>query len=265
MAPLQYTLTFESLSPDCFTVRPGQRGTRDNLDSATVRACLEAFAAIPSVNLVDVDAKLRLRSGLRQVVVGRSGNAFYFTPMPEASNTPVPSTADGVMAYMEGIDPVAPAPAPAEPADEPQTGHDRPARQGLFRLSLGAQVAVLAVTLSVATSLAYQVAITPPPAGYTLLTNDSRGKELHRQLDGEYGDAKIAESVSFRIAGGKISIFYTPAPEMARELVRSNSFRLAERGGSIVALLVANGDILELQPDGSLLYADQTYRKVSPR
>ncbi len=272
MSSESFTLALESLSADGSAAQPGRRSTRENVDEATVRACLAAFAAIPAVDLVGVDARMRLRWMQRQVAVYRSGADLFFTPLPEASHTPVRCTPDGVLAYLAGRE-VAPAPesitaepsAPGSSAPEPGVPEPERQRVGFRRgwsLPIGAKIAILAVTASIGAGLVYQEVSRPAPLGYEWIDDSKQLDEIRGRLDGHYGNPAATESLSFTISGGTLSMYYTGEAGGPRELVRSSSFRLAKRAGYVVALITGNGEVLELQPDGRLLHGERYYDRT---
>lgn len=254
-----FTLTHESLSADCTSPQPDFRGTRDGLDESAVRACLEAFAAIPAVELTEVDAKIQLRHHQRQVAVYHSGNALYFTPIPEASHTPTPGTPDEVLAYLTGT-PAVTAEDPAVTADG--ATESKPTRRGLG-LSFGAQIAVLAVLVSILAGLYHYQLGDSTPADYVPLKEAAQIKALHQQYDGDYGDPSAADGLSFKVSGNNLQIFSTGPAGTPRTLVRSESFRYALRAGDRISLIGNNGDILEFNPDGSLLFGETSYPRNS--
>jgi hypothetical protein len=152
MATGTYTLAYEELTEDCSEPRPGRRGSRDNLDLAQVRACLEAFAAIPSIALTDVEAIIRLRDEHRRIAITRAGGTMYYTLIPEAAHTPLPSSPEDILAFLQGIEPTRSAPAPV---NQPVPAAKPPPRKSLFGLSRPAQVALMAGLLAAIGAVAY--------------------------------------------------------------------------------------------------------------
>ncbi|MCF7689748.1 MAG: hypothetical protein K9M98_03165 [Cephaloticoccus sp.] len=255
MSDEKFSLVFKSLSDDCSQVQPQHQGTQDGLDAAKVRTCLDAFAAIPAVDLVGVDAKIRLRCNQQHVAVSRSGDALYFTLMPENSHAPEKSTPDGIMAYLTGADPIQ-----LEPEPESLPTPVRRKRKLSLGLSLGSQIAVLAITLTILAGMFHKTITVSPPHGYVLIEDSSRINMLQQQFDGTYGSPKARMSI--QISHGRVSFFAVSRDGAPPQFLKEESFRYALRGGHTVALLGAKGDILEFNPDGSLLFGAQSYPRT---
>ena len=253
MSDGKFSLVSKSLSDNCAEVLPQHQGAQNDLDAATVKACLDAFAAIPAVDLVGVEAKIRLRCHQQQVVVSRSGDALYFTPIPESSHTAESSTPEGIMAYLTGVDPIQP-----EPESIPATVRRK--RNFSLGLSLGGQIAVLAIALTILAGMFHQSITVSPPRGYVLIEDSSRINTLQEQFDGTYGspDARM----SFQISHGRVSFYAMPRDGSPRQLLKEESFHYALRGDHTVALLGAKGDILEFNPDGTLLFGAKSYPRT---
>jgi len=253
MADEKFSLVYKSLSADCAEVLPQHQGSLDDLDAPQVRACLDAFAAIPAVELAGVEAKIRLRCNQQHVVVSRSGDALYFTPMPENSHTAELSTPEVIMAYLTEADPIQ-----MEPEPMPTLGRQK--RKFSLGLSLGSQIAVLAISLTILAGMFHHSTTVSPPRGYRLIEDSARINTLQQQSDGTYGspDARM----SIHISHGRVSFYTVPRDGTPRQLLKEESFRYALRGNHTVALLGAKGDILEFNPDGSLLFGAQSYLRT---
>jgi len=261
MSAEQFILKYEDLAEDCASIQPEARGTRKDLDEATVLSCLQAFAAIPAVELVGAEARLRLQHHERNIVVHRSGSTLYFTPIPELSHTPAVSTPEEIIIYLTGR---VTGPEVGEPLPDVSTsevvGQSAPKR-AWFELPLGAQVALLAVLLSIASGLAYTHTSNPAPSGYNLITDTSRLDVLPQQYNGVYGGGDAQDALRIEISGTNAKIVGAPTPGAPVETLAEFSFRYGLRSGR-VALLGSKGHILEFNPDGSLLFGDTSYTRI---
>jgi len=241
MSSGKFTLAYIFLNEDCSEVRPQSQGVRENLDEATVRDCLEAFAAIPATNLTEVNAKIRVRYDQQHLMISRSGKFLYSTPIPELSNTPERSTPDGILTDLTGTE-LMEAPDPTENAPAQELRKPRLS----LGLPIGVQIAVLAISLTILAGMFYQSITVSPPTGYVLIEDSSRINTLQEQFDGTYGSPDTR--MNFQISHGRVSFFGEPAKGEPQQLLKEESFRYALRGGHTVALLGAKGDILEFQP-----------------
>lgn len=258
MPPGPVQLSYESLNADCSAPRPGKRGSRDDLDLAGLQACLEAFVAIPSVDLVDAEARVRIRYQHFHIAVSRSSGTLYYTLMPEAANTPVATDPAGVIAFLTGTDVPESAPAPIEAAEE----FAAPPRHG-FHLPVGAQISLLVVLLAVLAGLSYHAFVPAPPTGYAFIADGDQLKALAAQYDGDYGGG-TEDGLSFRITGSKAQIFFQGETGAAPEMVREFSARYARRDGRM-ALIGPHSTVIEFNPDGTLLYGAQSYPRIARR
>ena len=257
LMPVQkFTLSYESLSSDCAQVRPQERGTREDLDEASARECLEAFVAIPAVDLVDLDATIRMRLQQKQVAVSRSGDNLYFTLIPEASHTPEPGTPESIIDYLADREASTEA-TPFEVAPEPEC---RPVKSR-WQLPLGVQIALMIILGSLALGLGYHTLNKPAPKGYEFIANLTLTENLSRKIDGRYGFTDRADTLIFEIAGNTVTFFAVTKPDTSPLQVKKENFRFALRDG-VVALIGANGDILEINPEGTLLFGETSYPRI---
>jgi hypothetical protein len=99
-----------------------------------------------------------------------------------------------------------------------------------------------------------------PPTGYVLIEDSSRINTLQEQFDGTYGSPDT--KMSFQISHGQVSFIGAKAKGEPQQLLKEESFHYALRGDHTVALLGAKGDILEFNPDGSLLFGAKSYPRT---
>ncbi len=252
----KFTLNYESLSADCAEPHAQERGTREELDETSVRECLVAFATIPAVDLADLDATIRLRHHQKQVAVSRSGDELYLTPIPEASHTPEKSTPDGIIAYLTGREMITmDAPAAAAPEPIVQTSKSR------LQLPLGVQIALLIILMSVVTGLGYHTLNKSAPTGYAFMEDSTQLSNLGPKIDGRYGYPERADMLIFEITNNTVRFFTANQPGQQPTLLKEENFRYALRG-DVVALIGTRGDILEINPDGTLLFGELSYPRI---
>lgn len=251
-----FTLIHEDVTADCASPQSGERGTRDELDLETVRGCLEAFAAIPAVDLVDLSPKIRLRLQSRQVAVGRSGSSLYFSPIPATSHTAEHSTPEGILAYLTEV------PLTAETPDETDSGTGKRTKKFSLGLSLGAQIGVLAVLLSVIAGLfVHETTRAPSRPGYVLITDPTRIAELQRLHDGRYGDSRSPNTLSFELSNGQISYFISEKPDAPLQTADVEKIEYALKEGALV-LLGSHGNVLSFNAAGQLVYGSLSYPRT---
>ncbi|MCF7689745.1 MAG: hypothetical protein K9M98_03180 [Cephaloticoccus sp.] len=256
MPSAKFTLSYESLSVDCGQLQPYNRGTREDLDETSLLECLQAFAAIPSLDLADHDATIRVRHEQKQVAISRSGDDLYLTPIPEASHTPEKSTPDGIIAYLTGREVITKA-SRVEVELEPvlQT------RKSRLQLPFGVQIVLMVFLLSIVTALGYHTINKPAPTGYAFAKNSDQTQDFSKKIDGRYGYPDRSDSLSFEIANKTVRFYAVTQPGATPTLVKEENFRYALRG-DVVALIGNNGDILEINPDGTLLFGEFSYPRI---
>jgi hypothetical protein len=193
-----------------------------------------------------------LRFGERHIAVSRSGATLCFVQMPEVKNTPVASSPGGVIDFLlgrGGCRPLSRPPSVPDVPAEPEPIRRKP----LFKLSLGGQIALMAVLASVLVGLVFRQVNAPPPDGYAYVSDAAKLKSLHERFNGRYGSGVVPDTLSFVVNGNQLDILANAGTTPLME--KSERVRYAMRGAT-VALIGRDGDILEFDPDGNLLFGE---------
>lgn len=254
------TIASKHLSADGTTVHRGEDDAASNLTTDAARAALWAFARLPAMELVDVDAKIYLTGPQVKVAVQNVGGRLFATPVPEAINTPAERTPEQIVAIVttgKALPDIEETSGKAEEADgeanaaaKRGAGGWRAVRRSPWTL------AVLAVTTLV---MAYATFMPATPAGVDVIHDPAKTASLHGKLNGRYG---LPTGTMLVLNGGKMTGVRAGKAAGNEEKIFELSYRFGLRGEQVV-MLVSNGALLEQQADGGLKFLESVYPRAT--
>lgn len=245
------------VSADGARVTPGSETPDREIAPARALALLRSFAALPAIELVDVEARIYLTGPQEKVAVQNAQGKLFVAAVPEAVNAAMERTPEEIIALLTANDPSAVAPlqhvnAPEGPAIE-RARH--PTRRRTWRSS----PAVLVVLALLTAGLAHLNFGPKAPQGITFISDAAKAAEFHRKLNGSYGRHG---ATLFRLAGGKLTGHpSTPDGTVGTQPLLEQRYRLGQRLDQIV-LVLDNGAILEVRPDENLQFLQSVYPRL---
>jgi hypothetical protein len=247
------------LSADGTTVHRGEDQEANNLTVDAARAALRAFARLPAMELVDVEAKIYLTGPHAKLAVQNVGGRLFATLVPEAINTPTEQTPEQILAVVTNGE--------AAPETTVSPGNDevaaREANAATKRGSRGWRAASRSPWTLVAVALAtlvmaYVTFVPTTPAGVEVIHDPAKTDALHGKLNGRYG---VPSGTMLVLREGKITGVRKSNAVGAEEKVFELNYRFGLRGRQIV-MLVSNGSLLEQQADGGLKFLETVYPRA---
>ncbi len=256
------TLSTYHLSADGVSASADENAPKRDVTPETALAALRAFAAMPALQLVGIDAKLYLSSPEEKIAVQNTRGKLLVAVMPELFNTWQECTPEAALARLVGADaPLAGAQLPGQAAKPWSPGQRRPVR---LRRLLGSGW-VLGSLAVIALAVAWLSFSPDTPDGVTLIRDSAKISQLHVQFNGRYGAEEQPGQMMLELGNGKYrSLQAGPAGAAASVLIEAD-YQFGLRDGHVV-LVLANGAILEPQPDGGLKFLNSVYpRLTAPR
>jgi hypothetical protein len=254
------TIAAKQLSADGATVRRGEDDFASDLSGAAAGAVLRAFAAVPTMELVEVDAKIYLTGPQAKVAVQNVGGRLFATIVPEAVNTATERTPEQIVAIVTtgkaGAAKAETSEAEAVREEEALAAVKRDARG--WRGALRSPWTLVALVL-IGLGWGYANYVPATPAGVEVIRDPAKIATLHRKLNGRYGvpAATVLVLNSGKLTGVKMG------PASATEVtVFELSYRFGLRGEQPV-MLVSNGALLEQQPGGALKFLESVYPRIA--
>ncbi|MCF3650130.1 hypothetical protein [Synoicihabitans lomoniglobus] len=229
--------------------------TASAVDADDVLARLQAFAAIPSVRLVDHTPRMRLEYHGTVIIVSRSAQNLLYVRVPEASHTAEQGTPESILTFL--LDNPPPAATPETTSETPPPVEPVPAQANKAKkqlVFLGALLAVLAVLLFL--RLRQTV-----PEGWTMISDPSEISTLHRELNGLYGDGVEIGSVLFELNDGIMLIQLVTDDPGHLDVLSETTYRYAKRDTTVM-VLTKNDTGYTITGDGALSIDGQVYSRL---
>jgi len=257
--PAHLSISSRNLSACGTRIASGDRCEPADITTAAALATLQGFAAIPRIDLVEVEAKVYLTSGRGKFAVQNMGGRLAVALVPEAVNVAVEGSPEQILAFV--IEAIKPDPAVATDEAHPALGGDRSSPDFSRRPSALKQALVspwMAGALVVANvALFYWLFASTTPDGVKVISDPARITQLTSELAGRYG---APNSTTLTVAEGKLS--GSRSGPGGEQKVFELGYRFAERNTEVL-LLTANGAEIDLQPDRSLKFLDSAYPRHS--
>jgi hypothetical protein len=261
--PPLLSLSTKHLSADGGTVRLGEEHFAVDVTAFEARAALTAFAAVPAMALVDVDAKIYLTGPEAKVAVQNVGGRLFVTLVPEAVNTATERTPEQTVAMVTRGDPGAAADAvgtdgahDAERESEISARAKRDARgwRGVLRSKW-----TLVALVAIAVAIGFWNFAPKAPEGVDMIRDPAKTAALHATLNGRYG---VPAATMLVLENGRLTGVKPGPAGAADEKVFALSYRFGQRGEQTV-IVASNGALVERQGDGSLKFLESVYPPIA--
>lgn len=260
--PPLLSLASKHLSADGGSVRVGEEHVAMNVTAFEARAALTAFAAVPAMDLVDVDAKIYLTGPAAKVAVQNVGGRLFVTLVPEAVNTAAERTPEQAVAIVTRGESGGAATAneadlarDAERQNEMLAAAKRDA--GGWRGVLRSPRTLVALVI-VAVAIGFWSFGPKSPEGVDLMCDPAKISALHGKLNGRYG---VPAGTTLVLDNGRLTGLKPGATGAAPQQAFVLSYRFGQRGEQTV-IVVSNGALLERQSDGSLRFLESVYPPI---
>jgi len=257
--PTMLTLSTQNLSADGVRVVPGENEGGVEVTEAAALAALKAFASLPAMELVDVDAKIYLVGPRGKVAVQNVRGKLFVANMPEAMNPAAERTPEQTIQQLTANSPaMAASAANAEAAPEAEVTANVAGRSGGWRGALNSGW-TLAAFLAVAAIVAYVTLAPETPDGVEIVRDPVRISALNAEFNGRYGEPTVTVLV---LDNGKLAGKQTVGTGRPEEQIFEKAYRFGLRDAQVV-LVVDNGALLEPQPDHGLKYLESIYPRLA--
>lgn len=250
----------KQISADGATVRRGEDDFAGDLSEAAAGAALRAFAAVPALDLVEVEAKIYLSGPGAKVAVQNVGGRLFATLVPETVNTAMERSPEEIVEIVTTGE----AGDERMGSKEAETAREEEALAAVKRDGRGWRGAMrspwtLAVLLMIGLAWGYANYVPATPAGVEVVRDPAKIAALHGKLNGRYG---VPAATVLVLNNGKLSGVKMGPASAAEETIFELSYRFGLRGEQAV-MLVSNGALLEQQPGGALKFLESVYPRIA--
>lgn len=248
MSTANLSYSTQGLSADCSAVADGAHTDATPIETAALLERLQAFAAIPSVDLIDVQPTVTITvQGGGEFIVRNETGSLYLTQVPTAEHSAMQKSAEEIVQFLDDTF----TPAAAEEVEEVvvTTSKGR---------SLANSPALLAGLLVVWAVIAFFVLREPGPEGVSIITDPARIDSLADQIDGRYGADQEDGDTVYVVQNGRFRIFEVTDTGVDAEPFDDVAFAFGQQGGQVV-LVLENGAVIGRGPEGGLVFEDETY------
>ncbi len=253
------TLSTRNVSVDGAAVCPGDDAGPCDLEAGRVLEALRAFAGLPPMDLVETEARIFLSGPRGKVAVQNVGGRLFVAELPESVNTAAERTPEQTLDLLiSGKQAGASASGEAAMAAAEELVAAGSQRKGGLKQVLNSGW-VLAALVVIAAAVAWGMYRPATPEGVTLIGDAAKISALNTKLDGRYGTPPATVLV---LASGKLSGVQLIAATGAEEPRFQFSYRYGQIGERLV-LVVSNGALLELQPNGGLKFLESVYPRMA--
>ncbi len=245
----------QELSLDGKTVEPQGGQARTPVSEEAALAALQAFAAIPAIDLVSVEARIFLIGPGVHISVRNNGGKLYASLLPESTNHPTESSPEHALAWAARHAGDAGA-ATVEVAD--------PSLLRVGRKRFWQSGWMLAALLPIAAIVAYLNFASADSTDLKFVYDPVRLATLQDLVKGEYAFQNGAERILLKIDGSTLGLTIAGANGSDAALLTS-ACRLGHRttNGKMVVVL-SNGAVFDVDESGTLHFGDETYARTTP-
>jgi hypothetical protein len=256
--PTVLTFSSRNLRDDGAAVETGHSAPNQSIDANTAVQRLRAFGRIAAVELVGSDALIYLANSKLKLAVQHENGRLFATRVPEAANIALEQTPEEIVGFLEGEQAVS---AQSPQNLDPTAVRLRP-RKWRERLNSRGLLVGLAVV-----ALAFGIYRFSPevPDGLAMVRDPAKITRLNLQFGGRYGDASVAGSTMLWVENGRLVVYPAGNETTPGEPLLKASYRYGLHSDGQVALVVANGAVMESAPDGSLRFNDAVYPRIVAR
>lgn len=247
------TLSFQTrgLSEDCGHVDSGAQTGSAPIEVSELLAKLQAFAAIPGVDLIDAKPTITVNvSGGGEFTISNESGTLFMIESPASENSPMQKTPEEIVRFLDETF----QPAEVEEAEEVVV------RTSKTRSILNSPW-LLAALLAGWAGIAYVTLREPGPEGVTMISDADRSARFAEQMQGRYGaDAEDGDTL-YVIAGDRFKVFDVTDAGVDPAAIFDVSFELGQRGGDVV-LVLETGAVISRTDAGDLVFGDETYPRL---
>ncbi|MCF3652149.1 hypothetical protein [Synoicihabitans lomoniglobus] len=270
------TLLFSShdLSEDCATVVLEHQVAPVEISEDVARERLLALAAIPGVDLLDGDPRVRMTRGKHKLIVRNNGRTLVAVQIPEVQNPALRRSPEEIIEILFEIEkkPIMrvvedesskppPAPAVVETAAESEAPPPPVTAESEGRALLRSPW-MLVFLLGIAGALLWpDFGTKERPADLEWITDHQRIVELDARFAGRYANTSAANANVYEIKNQRLIIYRVEGDGRIGDAVENVSYRFGENEAGIV--LVASNDVVVRRNEvGALVIKSDTYSRI---
>lgn len=255
-----FTFSTQNVSADGARVTPDETVSGVAVTELKALAVLRAFAAVPSVDLVDVDARIYLAGTRGKWAVQNVSGRLFAAKVPESANSASEHSPEEIIELLTGTGIGSEARggyAQSETVAGDMAAATRYARSSGWRGALNSWWA-LATLAAITAAVFYFVFAPEKPAGVEFIGDAAKLSRLHAELNGQYGLGQTAGQTVLVLDSGKLTGYSTLHDGVRGPVLFTSSYRLGERDGQVV-LVTDKEAVLERRPDHSLAFLNSVY------
>jgi hypothetical protein len=238
------------LAEDCARVEEGAQQSSRPVESKELLKHLQAFAAIPSLDLLDVEAFITVHAGAAgEFVIRNEGGVLFLVEVPTMENSPLQRSPEEIVQFLD---------ATFSPSEEEEIEIVvEPPKVRRFADS-PVLLALLLVTWGV---VAYLILRDPGPEGVDIVKDPGRIQTYFEQMEGRYGTDQADGDALYLVEADSFKVFEISEEGVSQEPVADLRYEFGQRAGRIV-LVLETGVVLDRNAQGDLVFGDELYPRL---
>ncbi|MBT5903633.1 MAG: hypothetical protein HOH58_16150 [Opitutaceae bacterium] len=239
------------LSEDSSAVAADQTHAAIPVASAELLARLQAFAAVPAVDLLDVKATVVLQvEGGGEFTVRNEAGQLFMIESPASENTPLMRSPEEIVQFLD--DEFSP--------EEVEEIEEVVVETSKARTVLNSPILLIALVV-VFGVLAYSTFKPEAPEGVSFVDDSARQLSFSQQFEGRYGAVVEDGDLLYVIEGDRFKIFEVLEDGLESEPFVDETYTIGQRDGAAVIVL-ENGAIMGHNSSGGLVFEDEVYPRL---
>ena len=248
------TITYQTqgLSEACDQIEAGAQQADASISADDLLTKLQAFAAIPAVDLIEAKPTINVRAGRgASFQISNESGALFMIETPTSENSPMQKSPEEIVAFLdENFNP--------PEIDETPTVVVRSSKT---RTVLNSPWLLLAL-FGLWAVVAYTTLRDPGPEGVTPIANPDRIATFAAEMQGRYGSENAADGDSlYLVEADRFKVFDVTEEGVDPEPIYDVGYEFGQRAGGVV-LLLETGVVIGRTDSGDLAFEDETYPRL---
>ena len=248
------TITYQTqgLSEDCDQIEAGARRADASINAADLLTKLQAFAAIPAVDLIEAKPTINVRAGSGAYFqISNESGSLFMIETPTSENSPMQKSPEEIVAFLD--DNFNPPQIDEAPIVVVRSSKTRTVLNSPW---------LLLVLLGVWAGVAYTTLRDPGPEGVTPIANPDRIATFAAEMQGRYGSEKSADGDSlYVVEADRFKVFDVTEEGVDPDPIYDVGYEFGQQAGGVV-LLLETGAVLGRTDGGDLVFGDETYPRL---
>ena len=239
------------LSEDCSTVAEDLTHEPVQVTAADLLVRLQAFAAVPAVDLLDVQATVVLNvEGGGEFTVRNEAGQLFMIQSPASENTPLMRSPEEIVQFLDDEF------TPEEVAEIAEVVVETSKARSVLNSPI-----LLVVLVAVLLVLLFITLKPEAPEGVNFVNDVALQASYTQEFEGRYGAVAEDGALLYVIEGDRFKMFDVTADGVDSEPFVDEVFTFGQRAGAAVIVL-ADGVVMSHNSTGDLVYEDEVYPRL---